>query len=185
MALAPAPLALVMTERKRWGKAGVRLTEEEANVRLRSRLHKRHLEQEAEDRRRAEDERIGRELWAAGKLDPALITFALDAKGLYGPEVDRMCLAEEPDVDLWEEGKRYPTWEQVCALARLTGVTVRFLMRREDSEPIEWPQTSMRFHVPARELARYKPPPREFDPEAVRATLEGRGPSGPDQPALF
>jgi hypothetical protein len=40
---------------------------------------------------------------------------------LEGPEVDIACGAKEPDVDRWEEGELYPTWEQLVLLAELTG----------------------------------------------------------------
>ena len=61
--------------------------------------------------------------WAAGHVIPDRITTALDAKALYGPEVDRACGVEEPAVDEWEAGIRYPTWEQLQALAALCEVT--------------------------------------------------------------
>lgn len=61
--------------------------------------------------------------WAAGHVIPDRITTALDANALYGPEVDRACGVEEPAVDEWEAGVRYPSWEQLQALAALCGVT--------------------------------------------------------------
>lgn len=61
--------------------------------------------------------------WAAGHVIPDRITTALDAKALYGPEVDLACGVEEPAVDEWEAGTRYPTWEQLRALAELCEVT--------------------------------------------------------------
>lgn len=57
---------------------------------------------------------------------PARITMALDAKGLYGPEVDLACGAREPDVDRWEAGTLIPTAVQLRLLAELTGQTVGF-----------------------------------------------------------
>lgn len=59
--------------------------------------------------------------------NPKRITMALDARGLYGPEVDLACGAREPDVDRWETGDLVPTPEQLAKLAALTGVTVEFL----------------------------------------------------------
>jgi hypothetical protein len=56
---------------------------------------------------------------------PDRITLALDLCGLYGPDVDRACLAEEPAVDEWEAGTAAPTWEQLTALATLTGFRPR------------------------------------------------------------
>jgi transcriptional regulator with XRE-family HTH domain len=58
--------------------------------------------------------------------NPKRITLALDAKGLYGPDVDRACGVEEPAVDQWETGELVPTPEQLVKLAALTGVTVGF-----------------------------------------------------------
>lgn len=62
-------------------------------------------------------------LLATAKPNPARITAALDAAGLWGPEVDRACGVEEPTVDLWEAGELVPTPDQVRALAKLCGVT--------------------------------------------------------------
>lgn len=69
------------------------------------------------------------ELWRAGALVPYLVTRMLDANGLYGPDVDRACLAEEPAVDEWEAGTRYPTWPQLLALAELVGVEPAYLFK--------------------------------------------------------
>jgi len=68
---------------------------------------------------RQRDER----LMASRDPNPSRITLALDAAGLWGPEVDRACGVEEPTVDLWESGELVPTREQVEALAKLCGVT--------------------------------------------------------------
>lgn len=61
-----------------------------------------------------------KKLWATGQLVPDRITYALDSRDLYGPEVDLACEAEEPEVDLWEVGLLYPKWNQFVALAKLT-----------------------------------------------------------------
>lgn len=58
--------------------------------------------------------------------EPSRITCALDACGLYGPEVDEACGVAEPAVDLWESGELVPTYEQIERLAALTGYAVRF-----------------------------------------------------------
>lgn len=60
--------------------------------------------------------------WESGYLVPDRITMFLDARHLYGPEVDHACGVEEPAVDQWEAGELYPTWEQVLALAALCEV---------------------------------------------------------------
>lgn len=70
--------------------------------------------------------------WAAGQVIPDRITLALDEQELYGPEVDLACGVEEPAVDEWEAGTRYPSWEQLQALARLVDRPVHlFTIDRE------------------------------------------------------
>lgn len=107
---------------RRWGKAGVRLTPQQAaandarNVRARG----------DRDEREAENLRVAERLWAEGLVVPHRITDALNQANLWGPEVDIACLAREPDVDLWEEAKLYPAWEQLLALAALTGKPPRW-----------------------------------------------------------
>jgi transcriptional regulator with XRE-family HTH domain len=82
---------------------------------------------------RQRDER----LMASRDPNPARITIALNAAGLYGPEVDRACGVEEPTVDLWESGELVPTREQVEALAELCGVTpVTFYLDDPPAGPI-------------------------------------------------
>lgn len=75
---------------------------------------------EALDRQRAD------RLMASRNPNPERITTALNAAGLWGPEVDRACGVEEPAVDLWESGELVPSREQMEALARLCGVTPVF-----------------------------------------------------------
>lgn len=67
--------------------------------------------------------------WRDGLVSPRAITAALDMRALYGPEVDEACGVQEPAVDQWEAGQLYPSWEQLDALARLTGFPVRFFTR--------------------------------------------------------
>jgi hypothetical protein len=145
----------------RWGKAGVRLTEEEAAHRGRTAVAERNRKAIA----RTADDRIAYRLWRAGQLQPNLITHALDARGLHGPQVDVECGAAEPDVDLWEAGKLYPTWRQLLLLAELTGNTPRFLCSSRDVLTVQ--QTSLRFHGWTADPA----PVRAFDPAAVAATV--------------
>ena len=108
--------------------------------------------------------------WRRGLVKPWRITLALDAKGLYGPEVDEACGVAEPFVDQWEAGERYPTWEQLQALADLTGCTPAFFM--VDAPMLMASQTTMRFHISPAELADEKPPveryPRAVVEEVVR-----------------
>lgn len=124
----------------RWGKAGQRLTEAEAAQRdygVRSRLNRTTADRERQ-------ERDAKMRWAAGKVVPAHITRALDLLELYGPEVDRTCGVQEPAVDQWEAGLLYPTWDQLRALAELTGRPVGYFVM--DSIAIDPARTSMRFH---------------------------------------
>lgn len=103
-----------MAERTHWGKAGVRLTQDEVAA------------QQARTRRAAASRRASlaqaRARWEAGLIQPWVITMALDSVGAEGPWVDEACGTEEPAVDEWEAGTRYPTWEQLLALAELTGM---------------------------------------------------------------
>lgn len=57
---------------------------------------------------------------------PERITIALDFCDLYGPEVDRALGGEEPMVDEWESGARVPSFEQMQALAEMTGFLARW-----------------------------------------------------------
>ncbi len=110
--------------------------------------HSQRLKNELEDRKRARgrDNQIAHQKWAAGLVVPQRITEALNVKGLVGPEVDEKCLATEPDVDRWEAGDLYPSWEQLVALSKLTGRTPLFFTL--PSDPLFILDTSMRFHLP-------------------------------------
>lgn len=66
--------------------------------------------------------------WRRGEVNPSALTMALDSRGLYGPHVDIACGVEEPAVDQWEAGALYPSWEQLQALAALTGFPVQFFV---------------------------------------------------------
>jgi hypothetical protein len=162
---------------RRWGKAGVPLTAAEAAANN-QRAGKERL-------RSAQATARTRRKWAAGLVVPYNITAALDARSLYGPEVDRACGVEEPAVDMWEAGKLYPTWEQLCALAELTGNTPEWFTIA--SRPLSPMYTSLRFHMPIKPdpeppLMRFpaevvalcagtNPDPRDFAPAAAGAQL--------------
>lgn len=146
----------------RWGKAGVRLTSDEIESRNRAARSRRNQDL-AERRRNLE---VAYRLWRHGEMQPCRITFALDCRGLHGPEVDEACGAAEPDVDLWEAGKLYPTWEQVLLLAELTRQPVRFFTAPDLPVPFE--ETTMRFHMPPGE---HTEPVVSFDPVAVAKTV--------------
>jgi hypothetical protein len=146
----------------RWGKAGQRLDEREAAARAREAAQRRGRAKLA----READDAVAYKLWRAGELRPYRITIALDARGLYGPEVDEACGAAEPDVDLWEAGKLYPTWEQVLLLAKLTGVTPRLLCTRGPDLRVS--DTSLRFHGFRDDP---EPPVVAYPPEVVAATV--------------
>jgi hypothetical protein len=148
--------------RRRWGKAGQPLTAQEA-----AKIGQRHYA------RGLTDHRAHRQ-WQAGELVPYRITVALDMQRLEGPEVDEACGAREPDVDMWEAGTKYPTWEQLQLLAKLTGCTERFFMLPASGHlPLE---TSMRFHrIGGQKVAWRQPPPvRAFTPEAIAATVRSQ-----------
>lgn len=158
----------------RWGRAGTRLTDAEIADRTRTARARRNQSELA----RAADNRIAYQLWRAGELKPHKITTVLDANDLHGPDVDTACGATEPDVDLWEAGKRYPTWQQVLKLAELCGVTPRFLCTPERHQvPVE--ATSLRFHLPPDPPG---PPPVWSYPRAVvAATVTGAPTEMPEE----
>lgn len=145
-----------------WGKAGRRLTEQEIAARTRAAAQRRGRAKLA----RAADDGVAYKLWRAGELRPYRITRALDARRLDGPEVDEACGAHEPDVDLWEAGKLYPTWEQVVLLAKLTGVTPRLLCTR--GQDLSVSDTSLRFHGYRDDG---EPPITTYPPDVVAATV--------------
>lgn len=132
-----------MTGRRRWGEAGVRLTDgQTATI-----DHHGHLARVQAEQRHAEKLREARMKWAKGMLVPHHITAALNFCNLYGPEVDIACGAKEPDVDMWEAGVLYPSWEQVVALGKLCGRhPIRFMGPPVPPLPIE--ATSLLHHLP-------------------------------------
>lgn len=156
---------------RRWGKAGIPLTEAEiADNRRRAGLRQLQSAQV-----RARSDAIARRKWAAGMVVPYMITLALDAKSLFGPEVDLACGVEEPAVDMWEAGRLYPTWEQLCALAELTGNTPEWFTLEPKLTPLD---TSMRFHVPIRDLGDLGARVMRFPAEVV-ALCAGTAPPNP------
>lgn len=149
-------------ERRHWGKAGMRLSPDEVTAlhsRIRTERNRSQVSRDADDAK-------AKKMWQAGMVRPAAITFALDAMGLDGPEVDKACLAEEPAVDMWEAGTLYPTWEQLCALAELTGNTPSFFCKWE--KPVPFEATTLRFHV---EEFDQSPLIWEYPREVVAATV--------------
>ncbi|MBX4168064.1 hypothetical protein K3M35_05205 [Rhodococcus sp. DMU2021] len=160
-----------MTARK-WGKAGERLDPVERQKRLRELAIKRNQD-EARQKRDLEE---GLRLWRAGKLIPWRITLALNAIEADGPEVDIACGAREPDVDHWELGIKYPTWEQTEALSRYTGFTVPWFCI--DERPPSVHDTTLRFHLPKAHVQELERAEKErvcrFLPDAIAATLDGR-----------
>lgn len=122
-----------------WGKAGQRLTPREVAERQR----RAGLNRLRREQARLQQLTEGRRLWEAGQLVPAAITFALGDRD--GPEVDLACRAVEPEVDHWELGILYPTWEQTVALADLTGLPVAALCRA----PMPIDQTTLWLHMTA------------------------------------
>jgi len=156
-------------EPRRWGKAGVRLSPDEIQAASRARTAEANRERLADE----QATRKAHQDWAAGRVVPWLITIALDADGLYGPEVDEACGVPEPGVDMWEAGDLYPTFEQLCALAKLTGKTPGYFMNRPGIVGIRPSETSMRFHM---RVDDEKEPVMVFKPEAIAAAVAGEGP---------
>lgn len=99
--------------------------------------------------------------WECGQAVPARITLALDILKLDGPDVDEACGVQEPTVDRWEQGRVYPTWEQLCRLAVLTGFAVAFF-----TEPAE--HLNVGLHLGADRPAPLVP---RFTEKAINRTL--------------
>lgn len=154
----------------RWLKAGVRADAADAMTRRREFLKRKVLDDLATERR----EREAFEAWRQGLVRPFRITWALDSRDLYGPEVDLALGVQEPAVDEWEAGVRYPTWEQLQALAKLTDYPLTFFTRSPGPVVLGWRHTSMRFHVPKAvyaEMVVAGDPVIAFLPEAVKAVV--------------
>ena len=148
-----------------WGKAGQRLTEEEA----RRQRARRGLDWE---RLKATRLAEARRNWEAGKVAPWRITHALG--DLNGPGVDRECGVEEPTVDHWELGIVYPTWRQLELLAVLTGYPVAFFCL--DDKRILASEPSLAYHCKPSEIRDAdEEMARRFLPEAIAATLRAEG----------
>lgn len=132
---------------RKWVSAGVRADQHERARRaigMRNYTNQMRVRQEHE---RERDLEIGKRKWAEGMVIPHQITAALNMRDLFGPDVDRACGAKEPDVDLWEAGKLYPSWEQIVLLAELPGKPTNYFMAPIRQE-LSLDHTSMRFHVP-------------------------------------
>lgn len=164
-----------------WGKAGQRLTPEQARQRRRNGSAARALATQY-DTERTE---AGRRAHAAGLIRPDLITFYLNANDLFGPEVDAQCGVREPTVDLWETGRVYPTWPQLEALARLCRIT-------PDRFTGPHPEEQGRYFICGRHgAAPTEPRITRFDPLALAAAGINPYPEPPadnsdsDTPTLF
>lgn len=108
--------------------------------------------------------------WECGQSVPARITLALDILKLDGPDVDAACGVQEPTVDRWEQGRVYPTWEQLCRLAVLTGFAVGFF-----TEPAEHLGLGHGPHLnPHGDAARPAPLVPRFTEKAIDRTLGAR-----------
>lgn len=160
----PAPRRHTAPARRQRDEAGDLLTAEALRERA-----------EAAAQRRA-SERDAHAAWQLGDVVPHRITLALDLRQLYGPEVDAACGVAEPAVDQWEAGTRYPTWEQLLALAELVDFDVRFFTVPEDQVHALGPGV---IFICDRSKRRWNPrveipaPIVRFDPAAVAATLGG------------
>lgn len=120
-----------------------------------------------------QDTEKAHEAWKRGQVIPHRITTALDLRALYGPEVDRACGVKEPAVDEWEAGLRYPTWEQLLALAKLTDFPPKFFTNMLPAAPIRVSDTTLIFHMGKRDRIEDREPVLAFTPDAVTATVNG------------
>lgn len=159
--------------RRRWGRAGVALSADEVQRRAR----KLRADAARSAAYRAESLADGRRAWERGALRPWMITMALNVRGLEGPEVDVACLAQEPDVDDWEAGWRYPSWPQFLALCELTGFGPGWFAI-DHRPPPSTLETSLRFHLPLEHL-RSDPLVLRFSPAAIREQIPDYLPERP------
>jgi hypothetical protein len=157
------------TQARRWGKAGVRLTDQEIRGRDRTAAQRRA---EAEVRAKR-DEAEAYEAWTQGQIVPYRITQALDIRKLYGPKVDEDCGVREPVVDLWEAGEYYLTWDQLKALARLTGFPVLFFVTPQDGKIFTLEPSEVFICPPPKVKLEDKAIVLAFTREAIEATLAG------------
>jgi hypothetical protein len=140
-----------------WGKAGQRLTQQQILERRGRRAFGRLVAERAND--------VAKLAWRRGELSPYAVTVALDLAGLFGPEADAKLGVEEPALDEWEAGTRYPEWSQVVALAAAAEMTPRALLRISPSTDRA---SSARFHDRGWQDT---PAIERFTPAAIQATL--------------
>ena len=112
--------------------------------------------------------------WKDGRVVPHRITQALDLRGLYGPEVDEACGAKEPDVDLWEAGKKYPLWHQLKLLAKLTDFDIRFFIAPKDRPVFALGPGKMFICRQANPVVEIPEPVLAVTPEAVAEAMRPR-----------
>lgn len=160
---------------RRWGRAGVPLSPAEVEARARS----IRAAANRSAARRSEQEAVARHAWERGLIKPYNITAALNLRGLEGPDVDAACLAEEPDVDDWEAGWKYPTFEQLLALAALTEFPPSYFAIDRTRLILHADETSLRFHLPLAELKR-SPIVARFAPAAIRQRIPDYLPGRPE-----
>lgn len=158
---------------RKWGKAGQRL-----DAAGRPGPNPRRLAAQLGHQAQERNLRIAYQRWRAGEVSPDRITQALDL--LEGPEVDVACRAREPEVDQWETGERYPRWDQLVALAALTGFQPRWFTESTVGRiPVR--STSLWFHMTKAERKQW-----EHEPAPVllypRAVLDARPPAPREMP---
>lgn len=153
-----------------WGRAGERISEEEA---ARRRAARRKPAAAAAAVVRPENDRRladARRAWEAGLVRPYLLSLWMNHRGVEGPEVDAACGVPEPTVDLWEEGRVYPTWDQLLALATFCELPVwrftedvdttrTFLCARSNRAPVLEPERIRAFDPLALAAAGIQPYP--------------------------
>jgi hypothetical protein len=152
-----------------WIKPGVRADHRETAKR-RQESGRRKAQTDLAEKRILAEARSG---WEQGLVRPFRITNALDSRGLDGPEVDEACLAHEPDVDQWEAGTLYPTFEQLLALAKLTDYPAHyFVVPPTEADRLGWQFSTLHLHVSKaerEEMMREPDPVLAFTSEAIRA----------------
>lgn len=74
-----------------------------------------------------------RQGWETGAIVPHCITSALDLSGRRREALSAACGVPNETLQAWEAGIVYPTWDQLVALARETGVHPAFFAKAASS----------------------------------------------------
>lgn len=71
--------------------------------------------------------------WQNGSLRPWQLTIAFNRHGFFGDWVDIAVGVTEPEVEAWEKGIIYPTWDQLTRVAALTDTNPDELLSTPDT----------------------------------------------------